>query len=352
MKTGAYLRENGVRGEMGDLRCGLLCGLAAVFVLAVAVGVAAFWYCLGVPGRPHRGPLPPATAEEIDLAQRLKRHVTAIASAPHNVRYYAELQAAAAYIERTLGAIGYRVMPQRFEVDGREVRNIEVVIEPSAASPDTPSLVIGAHYDSAGDVPGANDNGTGAAAVIELARLLEGAALKTRIRLVLFVNEEPPYFKTPDMGSLRYAQRLAERKERVVGMMSLETMGYFSDAPGSQNYPWPFGLAFGDTGDFIAFVGTLGARSFMRQTIGSFRTHTAFPSIGGVAPAFVEGIDWSDHWAFAQHGIPAIMVTDTAPFRYPHYHQLSDTPDKVDYERLARITKGIERTIRELSGGA
>ena len=182
---------------MGDLRCGVLCGLAAVLVLAVAIGAAAFWYCLGVPGRPHRGPLPPATTEEADLAQRLKRHVTAIASAPHNVRYYAELQAAAAYIEQTLSAIGYDVKSQPFEVDGREVRNIEVVIEPSAASSDMPSLVIGAHYDSAGDVPGANDNGTGAATVIELARLLEGAALKTRIRLVLFVNEEPPFSRRP-----------------------------------------------------------------------------------------------------------------------------------------------------------
>lgn len=321
-----------------------------MLVLIAAVGGVAVWYCLGVPGWPHRGPLPPATTEEIDLAERLRAHVTAIASVPHNIHYYAELQAAAAYIEQALIATGYRVLSQPFDVDGREVRNLEVVIEPGAASRDTPSFVIGAHYDSAGDAPGANDNGTGVAAVIELTRLLKDAVLKTRIRLVLFVNEEPPFFKTPDMGSVRYAQHLVERAEPVEGMMSLETLGYFSDAPGSQDYPWPFGLVFPDRGNFIAFVGTPDARNLVRRAIGSFRRHTAFPTIGGVAPGFIAGIDWSDHWSFTQHGFQSIMVTDTAVFRYPHYHQPSDTPEKVDYERLARVTKGIERMIREIGG--
>jgi len=151
------------------------------------------------------------------------------------------------------------------------------------------------------------------------------------------------------MGSLHYARALARRNERVAAMYSLETIGFYSSEPGSQVYPVPFGLVFPDRGDFVAFVGMMGSRAVVRETMRSFRAHTAFPTIGGVAPGFVPGIAWSDHWAFAEHGFPAVMITDTAPFRYPHYHQASDTPDKVDAESVARVVKGIERVIRDFS---
>jgi hypothetical protein len=140
---------------------------------------------------------------------------------------------------------------------------------------------------------------------------------------------------------------LFERGERVVAMYSLETMGYFSDAAGSQKYPAPFGAIFPDRGDFISFVGMLGSRPLLQETMRSFRAHTAFPTIGGVSPGFIPGIAWSDHWSFAQHGFQALMITDTAPFRYPHYHQPTDTPDKIDAGKLARIVKGIERVVRD-----
>ena len=130
-------------------------------------------------------------------------------------------------------------------------------------------------------------------------------------------------------------------------MYSLETLGFYSDEPGSQHYPFPFGLMFSDRGDFVAFVGTTESRALVRESIRSFRSHTAFPTIGGVAPGFIPGIDWSDHWAFAEQGFQAIMLTDTAPFRYPHYHKPTDTPDKVDTDKLARVVKGIERMIRD-----
>jgi Zn-dependent M28 family amino/carboxypeptidase len=210
--------------------------------------------------------------------------------------------------------------------------------------------VVGAHYDSIDDAPGANDNGSGTAAILELARLLKDLRLAhTRLRLVLFVNEEPPYFQTGDMGSYRYAGLLAERGEPVAAMISLETIGYFSDAPGSQQYPPPFGAIFPNRGNFVAFVGMTGSRPLVHEAMASFRRHTSFPSIGGIAPGFIPGIDWSDHWSFAQHGFQAMMITDTAIFRYPHYHRPTDTPDKVDYERLARIAKGIERVLRDMT---
>jgi Zn-dependent M28 family amino/carboxypeptidase len=130
-------------------------------------------------------------------------------------------------------------------------------------------------------------------------------------------------------------------------MFALETLGFYSDEERSQRYPPPLGLLYPTTGNFVAFVGLTSSRSFVRETVKSFRALAPFPSVGGTAPAFIPGIDWSDHWAFEQVGFPALMITDTAPFRYPHYHSRSDTPDKVDYERLARVMSGLERVVRE-----
>ncbi len=326
--------------------------LAALVLLALAAAAyGALHYMTAVPGKPHRGALPPLTAEEGVLAASLKRHIATIAAREHNLAHYDELEKVARYIEGTLASFGYAVGRQEFIADGRSVRNIDAVIEPSAGNADPEVIVVGAHYDSVHGSPGANDNASGTAAVIELARLLRdlGGASSKRIRLVLFVNEEPPYFRTEAMGSLHYARALAAQRERVVAMYSLETIGFYSSDPGSQIYPAPFGLLFPDRGDFVAFVGLLGSRRLLQLTMQSFRAHTEFPSIGGVAPNAIPGIGWSDHWAFAEHGFQAVMVTDTALFRYPHYHRVTDTPDKVDNERLARVVKGIERVIRDLA---
>jgi hypothetical protein len=324
--------------------------IVAVVALAAA-GYGALHYMTSMPGKPHRGALPPLTDEEAALGRLLERHITTIAAREHNVVHYDELEKVARYIEATLASFGYAVGRQEFLVDGKPVRNIDVAIEPAGGSAEPDVIVVGAHYDSVSGSPGANDNASGAAAVIELARLLRD--LDTvggkRIRLVLFVNEEPPYFRTEAMGSLRYARALAQRNERVVAMYSLETIGFYSSDPGSQIYPAPFGLMFPDRGDFVAFIGMMGSRALVRETMRSFRSHTSFPTIGGVAPDFIPGIGWSDHWAFAEQGFQAVMITDTAPFRYPHYHRPSDTPDKIDAEKVARVVKGVERVIRDLS---
>lgn len=321
--------------------------LAAVLVTLFGVPVAALLWMTSVPGRSYAGPLLPLTPAEGALANRLQGRVRAIASEPHNVAHPEALARSAAYLEAQLAALGYRVQTQPFdEAGGAPVRNIEALVEP--ADPEAPTLVIGAHYDSYGDAPGANDNATGTAALLEIARALAPLRGKAavRVRLVFFVNEEPPFFKTERMGSFVYARRLSSSGERVLGMISLETLGYYSDAPGSQHYPAPLGVLYPSTGDFVAFVGTVGARPFVRRTVAAFREVARFPSVGGTAPGFVSGIDWSDHWAFEEEGIPALMVTDTAPFRYPYYHSPKDTPDKVDYPRLARVTAGLARLAR------
>jgi hypothetical protein len=324
--------------------------LLLVVVILAAGGYAALLYMTTVPGQSYQGALPPLTAEERALAGTLMRHIETIATREHNVAHYDELEKAARHLEATLSSYGYTSGRQEYVVGGKTVRNIDAVIEPQAGIADPDVIVLGAHYDSAEDAPGANDNGSGTAAVLELARLLKDLHGQTRkrIRLVLFVNEEPPYFMTRDMGSLRYAEALAARKERVTAMFSLETLGYYAEAPGSQKYPFPFGLMFPDRGDFVAFVGLTNSRPLVQETMRSFRSHTSFPTVGGIAPVIIPGIGWSDHWAFGQYGFQGVMVTDTAPFRYPHYHEPTDTPDKVDTERLARVVKGMERVVRDL----
>jgi Zn-dependent M28 family amino/carboxypeptidase len=164
---------------------------------------------------------------------------------------------------------------------------------------------------------------------------------------VLFVNEEPPYFQTAEMGSLVYAEKLRREGTKVSVMLALEMLGCYSDKKGSQQYPPLFGLLYPDKGNFIAFVGDEGSRKLVRKTVRLFRDSTQFPSEGIAAPGDLEGVAWSDHWSFWQKGYPAIMITDTALFRNRYYHTQQDTPEKLDYERMARVVAGI-RKVAEL----
>ncbi|MEA3062776.1 MAG: hypothetical protein QOJ94_2557 [Sphingomonadales bacterium] len=333
-------------GSYGKPPLGLrLAVLAGVVFVLVGLPFAGLLWMTAVPGHSWSGPLQPLGAGETALAARLRADVEAIAAEPHNVAHPQALERSARYLEARLAGLDYPVVSQRFQAGGAGVRNLEALVEPARS--DAPTLVIGAHYDSVGGAPGANDNATGAAALVELARglaPLRGRS-RLRLRLLLFVNEEPPFFKTGSMGSLVYARALRRTGEHVEGMIALETLGFYSDAAGSQHYPPPLGAFYPDKGDFVAFVGTLGSRSWVRHVVRDFRATARFPSEGGTAPAFLQGIDWSDHWSFGKVGVPALMVTDTAPFRYPFYHTRADTPDKVDYGRLARVTAGLERMI-------
>lgn len=307
--------------------------LAAVFVLASA----GLRYMTAMPGRSHTGPLPALTSEEKALAERLRRHVEDLARTQRNT----DLERPARYIAAAFAAHGLTPALQHFESGGRTVSNVEV------SSRQTSFIVVGAHYDTVPGSPGADDNASGVAALIELAGLLGKEALP--VRFVAFANEELPYFMGPEMGSWMSAKRARDRGETVRAMLALEMLGYYRDEPGSQRYPPPLGLFYPDRGNFIAFVGDLGTRPLVRQVIESFRRNTAFPSEGVAAPSFVPGVTWSDHWSFRNQGFPAIMVTDTAFNRYPHYHLPSDTPEKLDYERLARVTLGLAGVIRELA---
>jgi hypothetical protein len=319
------------------------------YVFLIGLVTAGGWLMISMPGKSYTGSLDPLTAEEQLLAGRLREDVTLLAGTigERNTNYYPQLQQAASFISDRFRRIGYAVREESYPAAGKQVMNIETEVK-GTGRPDE-IVVIGAHYDSPTESPGANDNASGVAALLELARQFKNTKPGRTVRFVAFVNEEPPFFQTDLMGSRVNAANARKRGEKIVAMLALETIGYYSDREGSQHYPPPFNLFYPDTGNFIAFVGNFASRSLVHASIKTFRESTRFPSEGLAAPGFIPGIGWSDQWAFWQEGYPGIMITDTAPFRYPHYHQREDTPDKLEYEQMARVVTGIGRVVEGLT---
>ena len=323
---------------------------ALVAVPALAVG--AWSLMIRMPGRSHAGPLQPLTVEEETIRRDLETHVRTLAGTIGE-RHYARPQAlarAVAYLQDALARLGYEVTAQPFAAGGQTFHNLEVVIPGGSRADEI--VVVGGHYDTVEGSPGADDNGSGSAAVVALARLLARDRPARTVRCVLFANEEPPFFESGGMGSRVYAAQAARRGDRIVAMFALETIGYYTDRSGTQQYPFPLGPFYPDRGDFIGFVGNLQSAPLVRRSIRVFRGTTAFPSEGVAAPAWIPGISLSDHASFWLHGWRAIMISDTAPFRYPYYHSALDTPDKLDYARLARVVAGVARVVRDVAGVA
>jgi hypothetical protein len=320
--------------------------------LRIALAVLAFffllwWFGMRMPGK-NISTAAALTADEIALRAELAADVQKLAGeiGERNMRRYPQLNAAADFMEGSFSRAGLRTRRDSYELNGRTCHNIEAEIP--GARPQI--LVVGAHYDSVFGSPGANDNGSGVAALLALARRFAGKPTGQTLRFVAFANEEPPHFQTEQMGSFVYARGCKARAEKIFGMISLETIGYFSDAPRSQTYSSPaLGAFYPTTGNFIAFVGNVRSRTFLHRAISLFRQQAKLPSQGGALPQFISGVGWSDQWSFWECGYPAFMITDTAPFRYPHYHEATDTPDKLDYDRFALVVSGMERTIAELT---
>ena len=304
---------------------------------------------IDMPGESFRGPLPELTAKQQQVRDRLRADLEHLAGkiGERNLAHSEAYARATQFLEDRMADAGHKVRRQVFQVKGRPCVNLEVEIQGGTRAKEI--IVIGAHYDSAQGTTGANDNGTGVVAVLALADLLKDHKPGRTLRLVMFANEESPYFGTDAMGPLVYARACKERGDKIAAMLSLETIGYYDDTPGSQKYPPPFNQFYPTTGNFLAFVGNTESAGLVRQAVGSFRQHAKFPCEGGAAPAQFEGISRSDQVAFWQCGYPGVMATDTAPFRYPHYHQATDTPDKVNYDRLARVVVGIKEVVVNLS---
>jgi len=210
-------------------------------------------------------------------------------------------------------------------------------------------LVVGAHYDTVSRSPGADDNGSGVAGLMELARLF-AADPPACLRLVAFCPEEPPVYRTRQMGSYVYAASLKKEKIELTGMICLEMIGYFTDAAGSQSYPFPLmNRIYPACGNFIALVGNLRSIDWTRRVKNAFCRGTDLPAERVNAPAIMVGIDFSDHWSFHRHGYQALMVTDTAFYRNPNYHRFSDLPGTIDYGRAAKVVDGVAAAIRALA---
>ena len=327
-------------------RLGLLAGC---FSLAL---VAAYFMMIRMPGSSYRGPLTPLSDTERESARFLREHVDKLAGSAGSRSTFNPrgMASAARHIIAVMDQLGYP-MPREIPVErGSPVPNLEYSIAGTDLA--TEIVVVGAHLDAFQGTPGADDNASGCAALLQLARALAGTPQRRTIKLVFFVNEEPPAFWTKDMGSWVYTKQCRTNGDDIVAMLSLESLGYYSDQPNSQKYPPGLGWLFPNQGNFVAVVGNVSSRSLVRRVVATFRETTAFPAEGAALPGFLPGVGWSDHWSFWQEGYPAVMLTDTAIFRNPHYHRATDTPDTLDFDRMARVVLGIERVVRSLANSS
>lgn len=328
----------------------VIAGLMVLLVIVLVTLLAGYWLIIHMPGTSYRATPPPLDAEGIALRDRLRGHVRLLSQriGERHVWRPDKLRETARYIERQWRDAGLDPVRQPVPARGTRFDNIEVRLAGDGAGRAT--LIIGAHYDTVRGTPGADDNASGVAILLEVARRLQDMALGRPVRLVAFVNEEAPFFGSPAMGSLDLARRLRDADEEVMGMISLEMLGYYTDAPHSQRYPPLVGHFYPDTGNFVAGVGNLASRAWVRRVVGVLRRHATLPTEGLAVPTQLVGdIQRSDHWAFWVMGYPAMMLTDTADFRTPYYHGPGDTADTLDYPAMARLAEALAATIIDLA---
>jgi len=257
---------------------------------------------------------------------------------------------AVAYLEKSFETMGYKIERQTFEVS--EVKCHNLIAEIKGKDNPAEIVLIGAHYDSARGTPGANDNGTGVAALLEIARQMQGKQFSRTIRFVSFANEEPPYFQRDgQMGSWVYAKACRANKDNLKVVLSLETMGYFTDEPNSQKYPPLLAAMYPSTGNFIGIVSDIKSRPLLIEVATRLKKNCKVDVQSASLPGDLQGVGWSDHWSFWQEGYAGVMVTDTALFRYPHYHEPTDTVDKIEFVRYAQVVDGLAKTISEFADG-
>lgn len=289
-----------------------------------------------------------------DLASRLRTHVDRLAGliGPRHLGRPAALDAAAALIERELAANGDAVERHEFPAAARTAANL--IAERRGTSRADEIVVLGAHYDTVPETPGADDNASAVAVLLEAARLTRGVKFRRTIRFVAFACEEPPHFHTDSMGSQAYARRCRERAERITAMLCLEMVGYYSDLPASQRclaeIPAWLRWALPSRGNFLANVGNLRSwRACLRFRRG-FRRATRMRRVSIVLPERIHAIRLSDNSSFWDQGHPALMLSDTSFLRNPHYHRPSDTPGTLNYDTMAAVTCGVVGGLSHLAG--
>jgi peptidase M28-like protein len=316
--------------------------VGAFLLVLLALGAVA-WWVMTQPFVTRRA------VPRIDVdSGRLLRDVKVLAAlAPRDAEHPKNMEKAAELISKALHAAGGEVIDLPFTVSGAHVRDVVASFGPQSAS----RVVVGAHYDAYGGFPGADDNASGVAGLLELARLLGEARLSSRVELAAYALEEPPWFGSDTMGSAVHARWLKDSGAKVSAMLSLEMIGCFSDEEGSQTLPLPpLSLFYGKRGDFIAVVGRVKETGLVRKIKGAMLSASDLPVRSFNAPQSFPAIDLSDHLSFWRAEFPAVMVTDTAYYRNPRYHTRNDTPETLDPKRMAKVVAGVLQAVLDLSG--
>jgi Zn-dependent M28 family amino/carboxypeptidase len=314
----------------------------------ILAAIAAFLLLYFVTTQPLVSPKPakvPTVSPE-----RLQSHVRMLSQTlhPRSIENLTNLEAAADYVHKEFAASGAQVSDQWFEVRGEKYRNVIARFGPA----EGPLLVIGAHYDSFETTPGADDNASGVAGLIELARLLAADPPQRPVELVAYTLEEPPYFLTSSMGSAHHARSLRAAGREVTLMLALEMIGWFSDARGSQSFPLPgMRLFYSDRADFIGIIGRFNDWAQTRKVKTAMAGAGDLPVHSINTLLAIPGVDFSDHQSYWNEGYHALMITDTAFYRNPHYHQAGDTQDTLDYRRMAQVVQGIFAVVQSYSSG-
>lgn len=287
-------------------------------------------------------------ASDNALAGRLENHVLMLSETLGNrdVFEYEHLKKAAEYISDEFRRYGYKIELQSYVVAGRKVSNIIAVKQGSRLPNEV--IIVGAHYDSCAN-PGADDNASGVAVLLELARKFFGQESAGTVKWIAFVNEEPPFSFTESMGSRVYTRQAKAAGEQIRGAVILESVGYYNSRFGSQRYPPFFGPGHSPRGNFIAVVGNFASARLVSDIAGPLKRSCRLPIESTVTFGFLPGIYFSDHWSFWQEGYQAVMITDTAFVRNPSYHKSSDTPKTLNYSNMACLTEGLGQVIRELT---
>jgi Zn-dependent M28 family amino/carboxypeptidase len=303
---------------------------------------------VSMPGRSYRGAVE-LDADEEQLSQRLRMHVEALASSigERNYRKPQALAAARSYIKEALGNAGVVAETHQFSYADTFGENIFADLAPADSKA---VFILGAHYDTVFGSPGANDNASGVAVLLELARLLRLSPVRHRVTLVAFDNEEHLEQPAQAMGSRFFVENALEQGQQIAGMWSLETLGFYTQQANSQRFPEPLDLFYPNKGNFVAFIGNQKSERLVRDSIRLFRRQSrGFPSEGIAAPPKFRDVERSDHQHFWNAGIPALMVSDTANFRYREYHTSDDTIDKIDFSSLARVTRLLAAVVPNLT---
>ncbi len=325
--------------------------VAVIVLLAGSVS----WMTI-MTGKSVSEPLAEPTQLEREWAARLERDVHMLAGeiGERNMGTPGSMDRTVEWLDQRLIESGLNPAHHEYTLIGSGHAGetaVNVIGEIPGTSRAEELVVVGAHYDSVPGSPGANDNASAVAVVLALADWFSERPQARTLRFVIFANEEPPFYLSADMGSHAYAADLRDTDEQVTAMMALDGLGFFSTESGSQQFPAPgLGLAYSNRAEFIAFVTRMRNRSVLTDALGAFRSKASIPSEGAALPSFLPGVGWSDHWSFWQHGYPAFLVTDTLPFRDPHYHSPADTPERLDYERMARVAVGLKAVVQELAG--